>query len=379
MRSLEICRQEFPIFYSRVANTSNQLLWGDWDKGEYGVLVRTFDLFDNATQYQEALTKSVKITELPTLHYVPASFLHASIRASHAVFPRTQADAFTVLVGTKYKKNWAMKDLQVNGTVDCQTYYPTDAGTMKRGVLEKPNATFCRPRKSIAVCVNGTCLAGSNSACGGCKLPGAMFGDHIAKFAEQENTTTRGLTFFSCWYPKSRHGMEDMAAATNSVWKERRRWQDGSTYIGWTECTATRNIGRTEMIDAIVIPLNIPDSSICEFWSGMHIQRTLQFAYERGHGSLPVLFYREIEGMRESDCERFWGGIECQDGYRKDFFSQEYKFENGACVHRPSGCEEAYYFPAQDVNASDMGFSASEDGAKRIELLCSSEEGGREW
>ena len=83
--------------------------------------------------------------------------------------------------------------------------------------------------------------------------------------------------------------------------------------------------------------------------------------------------------MRESDCERFWGGIECQDGYRKDFFSQEYKFANGACVHRPPDCEEAYYFPAQDVNASDMGFSASEDGAKRIELLCSSEEGGREW
>jgi hypothetical protein len=87
------------------------------------------------------------------------------------------------------------------------------------------------------------------------------------------------------------------------------------------------------MIDAIVIPLDIPDSSICEYWSRNQIQTTLQFAYERGYGSLPVLFSREIKGMRESDCERLWGGIECQDGYRKDFFSQEYNFANGACIH----------------------------------------------
>ena len=154
---------------------------------------------------------------MPTLH---------SIRASHEIFPRTQDNAFTLLVGTKYKKNWAMKDFQVNGTVDCQTYYPTDAGTTTRGVLEDPNATFCRPKDSVAVCVNGTCLADSDSACSGCKLPGAMFGDHIAKFAEQENTTFIGLPYFSFLYPKSCHGMEDMVAATNSMWKERRRWQD---------------------------------------------------------------------------------------------------------------------------------------------------------
>ena len=133
-------------------------------RGEYGVLVRTFDLFDNGhVVYKEALTKYVSIdTEMPTLH---------SIRASHEIFPRTQDNAFTLLVGTKYKKNWAMKDFQVNGTVDCQTYYPTDAGTTTRGVLEDPNATFCRPKDSVAVCVNGTCLADSDSACSGCKLP----------------------------------------------------------------------------------------------------------------------------------------------------------------------------------------------------------------
>jgi hypothetical protein len=392
MDSLEECRQEFPIFYSLVANTSNHLLWGDWDKGEYGVLVRSFDLFDNGgAVYKEALEdRDIDTTEMPTLHFLPASFLHASIRASGAIFTGEREDTFTILVGTKYKKNWAMKEFQVNGTVDCQTYYPQDAGTIGRGVLEDPKAIFCRPDQSDAVCVNETCLADSDSACGGCKLPGAMFGDHIAKFAEQENTTFQGLTYFSCWYPKSRHGMKNMVTAANSIWKERNRWQDTSdledydlmNYSGWTECTATRNIGTTEMVDAIVIPLLSAETSICEYCDleedcdQGEIQAKLQFAYDRGYGSLPVLFYREIEGMQEPDCERLWGGIECEDGYRKNFFSQEYKFKNGACVHRPPGCEEAYYFPPQDVNASKAGCSAfSEDGAKRIELLCSSERG----
>ena len=369
MGLLEKCRRKFPIFHSVVANTSNRLLWGDWDKGEYGVLVRSLGGKRQPHDHQKR-------------HHVPASFLHASIRAPGLIFQRGE-ESFTLLVGTKFKKNRAMKKLQVNGSVDCRTYYPADGGTEYRGVLEDINATICWPEQSEPCCVNGTCLAEIDSACSGCKVPGAMFGDHFARYSEQQKETYTRLTFYSCWYPKSRHGMEEMVVASNSIWKERRRWWKDSLdldYNGWTECTATRNIGTTEMVDAIVIPLFIEGPSrpgLCSLWSlNNMVQQSLQLSYDWGYGSLPVLFYREIEGMQESDCERLWEGIACEDGYRKNFFSQEYKFDNGACVHRPPGCEEAYYFPPQDANHRKAGCSAfSEDGAKRIELLCSSERG----
>jgi hypothetical protein len=36
-------RREFPMFQSLVAQTSNRLLWVDWNKGEYGLLARSID------------------------------------------------------------------------------------------------------------------------------------------------------------------------------------------------------------------------------------------------------------------------------------------------------------------------------------------------
>ena len=45
-------------------------------------------------------------------------------------------------------------------------------------------------------------------------------------------------------------------------------------------------------------------------------------------------------------------------------------FDNGACVHRPDGCKEVYYFPPRDANDSNAGCSAfSKAGYTRIDML----------
>ena len=79
MVELEKCRTKFPILHSSPVTTRiKRLVSGDWDKGEYGVLVRTVDLFD---EDEEAYKKHWKFkgfddVRVPTLHFLPASFLH---------------------------------------------------------------------------------------------------------------------------------------------------------------------------------------------------------------------------------------------------------------------------------------------------------------
>jgi hypothetical protein len=181
---------------------------------------------------------------------------------------------------------------------------------------------------------------------------------------------------WTCWYPKTHYGMMEMVEASNSLWKERRRWRvDGEdNYDGQSQCTATRNVIEGVLADAIVIPLvstGEPNPSICNQRDHRSLQKRLQNAYDRGYKSLPILFFRETEGMiKVSDCRQMWGDKDCYDGYQKEFFSQEYMFENGACIYRPPNCREAYYFPPEDANRREAGCSAhSESGFKRMVML----------
>jgi hypothetical protein len=377
----EKCSEQFPVSTeSHLASLVNRLLWGDWDKGEFGVLVRTTDVFDDpetlAKFYQKLKLQAKSVQEQV---YLPGSFIHASMRARGGMyaFLRETSDFFTVLVGTKYKQNWAMKDLQRNGTVDCPNYYPSDAATVGRGVLEDPNATFCRPGQTGACCVNGTCLAQNDSACGECTIPGAMVGNHVADFVGQTNATIRSLSYLSCWYPNSRHGLENMVAASNTLWQQRLRWndiEDDRRYPGYTECPLTTNIQDPEMLDCLVVPIfsqiGYADLNLCHDEDRVAMQRRLRRVYHTKYGTLPILFYREIKGMSKTECDRFWGGIDCEDGYRKDFFSQEFRFDDGSCIYRPVGCKAEYYFPPHNDSDHLAGCSAfTEKGARRIELL----------
>lgn len=381
------CRRQFPMFQSTVAVTSNRLLWGDWDKGEYGLLARSVDLYDQPPQKVKEVYALYELDEVPALHYLPAVYLHASLRMPKAIFEESPDNSFALLVGTKYAKNTAFKAAQGTrgGVVDCENYYPTDAGTILRGVLEQPGATFCRSGRLTPSCVNGQCLtAESDSACGQCLIPGAKFGDHMGRWSESNNEKIGGLTYRSCWYDKSREGLKEMIAASNSLWVERHRWHDRErfTYDGWAECPVTKNIQQNEMVDAIAIPLyrmgETSDPSLCEYSNHDFIYQRLKLAYEKGYGELPILFYRETPGMKKaSDCERMWGGTNCENGYAKHFFSQEYRFGNGACIHRPAGCNETYYFPPANTSTPEevMCSAFTEESTARIESLRRCESG----
>jgi hypothetical protein len=118
-----------------------------------------------------------------------------------------------------------------------------------------------------------------------------------------------------------------------------------------------------------------PSSTICNHLGQNDLQKRLQAAHDGGYGSLPVLLFRQYKGMMNvSDCQQLLGGEDCADTYQAEFISQEYTFENGACLYRPPGCREVYYFPAEvrsDIAPRCSAYSKS--AAKQIEEMCRSE------
>lgn len=48
---------------------------------------------------------------------------------------------------------------------------------------------------------------------------------------------------------------------------------------------------------------------------------------------LPVVILQETRGMpNPEECSKYWGGVHCEDGYRKSFFSQSFYFPDGSCI-----------------------------------------------
>jgi len=140
-----------------------------------------------------------------------------------------------------------------------------------------------------------------------------------------------------------------MVAASNSLWKFRKQWfryassviEEKQKYPGYTECPATLNIRNVSLMDAIVIPMmDSPSSGLCQQSNTSSdefttmLQQRLQFGWEKGYSNnLPVIFYRETYS-------------EDSDSWHKEFFSQEYRFENGSCLRKKSpDFDDVFYFP----------------------------------
>ena len=116
--------------------------------------------------------------------------------------------------------------------------------------------------------------------------------------------------------------------------------------------------------------------SICDYFAMHILEARLNLAFEMGYGDKPVLMYSEGKGMNNADCQRFWNGIDCDNGYRREFFVQDFNFSNGACIYRPPNCSEAYYFRPIHRDDSEAGCDAFFEKKKiRIEILCSKEAG----
>lgn len=354
-------------FISPTAAISNRLLWGDWSKGEYGLLVRGLDYFDTA-KYMNYLLYEKYPNE--TLHYLPASFVHASLRPSNAMFPSDGQPSCGVLVGTKFKLNWSIKqqfqnDDDEDDGVSTPTFYPIDCSSSGRRNKDKINILFtpegygCHEAQGY-ICINRTsCLTNRKiqCACDYETVPGRLYGEYTAQWINRTGRTFRVAT--TCWYPNTTRGIQEMRAATNSLWKERHRWSPAPSdlrYRGWTECPVTKNIRDKNTLDAIIIKLpaisSDPHLSLEHFKK--HQLRRLQFQLGRmfrlGYATLPVVIMRESKGMRnQTECDRFWEGKDCDDGYRKDIFSQTFNFSDGSCLYKHDVCDEVYYYPVNNT------------------------------
>jgi hypothetical protein len=88
------CLDQYPLVENSTAVLSaNELLWGDWDKGQYGVVLRAQDGFDKS----RTIGGKNKAVKLP-----PASFLHAStMTTTNPLYYTKKHWTIAVLVGSK--------------------------------------------------------------------------------------------------------------------------------------------------------------------------------------------------------------------------------------------------------------------------------------
>ena len=173
------------------------------------------------------------------------------------------------------------------------------------------------------------------------------------------------MTFRNCWF----ENVTDMMVASNSMWMERDRWSvnaDPSRYKGWTECPVTANVHDRNVVDAVVVQLPVSENgtNLCDYLHmtayEARLLKPLQYIYnDLGYIDLPVIFLRQTHGLTDAEeCEEFWGGVDCSNGYRKEFFAEIFNFSDGSCLAIPEGCHDVYYFPAV-VNGTSCNITQS--------------------
>ena len=253
--------------------------------------------------------------------------------------------------------------------VSCATYYPANAGTEQLGMTDSvdANGKGCHRDDMKKLCFkNNTCseLYNIDCSCDSSKVPPHAIGDYFTELFSNLAKGTYFGNFYSrtvCSYPGTEQGLNDMIAASNSLWKQRHGWclfddqlchKSELKYRGHTECMASKNIMNAEMVDGILIqmPPRIFETQVAleQVYPSLYnfMLERLQDLHDWGYAELPIVFMEEIKGMSPEACERYWGGVDCQVGYRKEVYTQALNFSNGACIASPPGCNEVYYFPA---------------------------------
>jgi hypothetical protein len=118
---------------------------------------------------------------------------------------------------------------------------------------------------------------------------------------------------------------------------------DTVQYSGWTECSASPNAEKNNMIDAIVIELpfseqrdgkNNSDLEDLEVDMLLDLKETLQ-GY--AHLNFTVLLLKQTREMKERECVLLWEGKACDEGYSKEFVSVEFIINDGSCLAKAKG------------------------------------------
>jgi hypothetical protein len=293
---------------------------------------------------------------------LPASYLHASLRASNGLYNKDVSEGAVagLLVGSRFRRNKKDGDF-----VDTAICYPLDAGSDKRrNMLTTMLGNGCHPGgPKPGICINDTCLAtrAQECACNYKDVPAHMAGEFFAKYLKtapkivRQDKRISWPSRFSCWYDNDH--LSDMIVASNSFWKERTRWthKNESEYPGWTECAVTMNMRDKAMVDAIVVQLPVRQdhyTSLCEYGKDVQndVLKELQLMFEYGFQHIPVVFLEQVRGMSDhTECNLVWNGRDCEDGYRKEIFAQEFNFTDGSCLAIPDGCKDVYFFPVSNT------------------------------
>ena len=327
---------------SPLTQSLNRLLWGDFDKGDFGLILHG-------------------PSDMQSTKYLPASYIHASMRFKNQIFTISDLRyASALVIGTRFAMNLPMRGISQiqNEIVDIASLFPVDARSSKRGSLFRDDGGGCFSEPLLCL-KGGTCLHEfENGVCTGkCNstaVPPEEMGNHIAKYMNEFAAGGASPIFMnSCYYAPDRHGIESAIAASNSIWEKGLR--AAARNSGWTECTASPNVRHPDVPDAITIKVPVERNETLRDLDGYghsQILLSLEIMHTRGYGALPVMFYTETRGMGADECDRFWGGIDCSDGFRKEFFSQSFEFTNGACISNLPGSEEFYYFPPVNRSCS---------------------------
>jgi hypothetical protein len=359
-------------YISPFAQETHRRLWSDIDDNEAGILTRVLDVVDD---WRIAPNGSKDSERFRRVQLISASFLHASMQAPNSIFHEREGEwdyaIPALIIGSKFKRDHIVvtNETMEQPFVDCALFYPGNAGSMQLGMTAgsvDANGKGCHRDDMKKLCFkNNSCseLYNSDCSCNSSKVPPHMMGDHFAELFSNLAKDTYFGNFFSrtvCSYPGTEQGLKDMIVASNSLWRRRHGWcrfdeQECETserkYRGHTECMASKNIMNVEMVDGILIqmPPKIFETQVPleQFYPHLFhfLLRKLQELHDWGYKELPIVFMEEIKGMPPEACRRYWGGVDCQVGYRKEVYTQAFNFSNGACIASPPGCNEVYYFP----------------------------------
>jgi hypothetical protein len=363
-----LCHAKNPIIHdSPAAGSANALLYGDWAKGDYGVLIRSPDQLDNDDTSRGIVNHTRKWGSELTMKLLPASFLHASMRASNLMFFRARWTA-GVLIGSKFGWNThgQQSSFDTSSLVNVSVCYPADAGTIQRAPIDKsaPSILFtdhgggCHKRHRIENWCKkevGSCLMDSSCHCTiSSQRNHTSFGSVFAKLvANVRHIKPRAPTFHNCWYEVPLQ-LKDLVDASNSLYIHREEWsriKKSKNYMGWTECPATSNAdASTAVMDAIVIQVPVLDKgpNLCRLQDtkvAPNALGKLLYKLYRRYGHIPIIVLGQVQGMKQQDCERYWEGIDCDNGFRRFFFAQTFQFPDGSCLAQPPGCLDVFYFP----------------------------------
>lgn len=310
-----------------------------------------------------------------------------------------------IVVGARFSLNQGSPSYQGgDGTyVTGEAYYFSDSNALDK--RDSTNGRGCHPNQDFGCAYDGTgaltCMTQDDFACKcdydtvnpadyGTKVAQSLFDDanpdHVGfagspacDFNNQQPMFQ--LDYSSCWFEEDNDFLGYLVSAINSMWQQRSLWWNGRLpatewlgegYWGWNEVVASGNMetDRVGVADAVVVvipPLHVSElddgsASLCFLnqWAIGAIEEDLLnlFDLDSGLQGKPVIIMEQVQGLiNDDECGEVWNGEDCEDGFRKSFFSQNFKFESGNCLlvfdQEKDGGDGNVYFHFADDGACD--------------------------